>query len=87
MKFIVIAFTGIYLYAGICTILEFNLRKVKKLVAIFFLIVYTATAFGVVVNVHHCDQVLSKISISDLNGKCTCDGHSFMTKDCCKNKI
>lgn len=59
----------------------------KKLVSIFFLIIYTATAFGVIVNFHYCDHVLTRISISNLNGKCACNGRSFMTKDCCKDKI
>jgi hypothetical protein len=60
---------------------------VKKLVAIFFLTIYTATAFGVVVKFHYCDQILTKVSISDPGGKSECDSHSYMPQDCCRDKM
>jgi hypothetical protein len=58
----------------------------KKLAAIFFLTIYTATAFGVVIKFHYCDHNLTQVIISDLNGNCTCNSKSFIPKDCCTDK-
>jgi hypothetical protein len=58
----------------------------KKIVAIFFLAAYAATAFGVVARFHFCGQVLTNISISGLKAKNECNCHSYMPKDCCKDK-
>ena len=58
----------------------------KKLAAIFFLTIYTATAFGVVIKFHYCDRNLTPVIISDLNGNCTCNSKSFIPKDCCTDK-
>jgi len=59
---------------------------VKKLVAIFFLTIYTATAFGVVFKFHRCDRVLAGLAMSDKNDRHECDGNSLMPKDCCRDK-
>jgi len=58
----------------------------KRIVAIFFLAIYTATAFGVVVQFHYCDRVLTNISLIGLKERNECNSHSFMQKDCCKDR-
>jgi len=63
-----------------------NTKKVKKLIAIFFLVIYTSTAFGVVVRFHFCDKALNHASLSGSFGKCDCDSNSYIPMDCCKDK-
>ena len=58
----------------------------KRLIAIFFFAIYSATAFGIVVKFHFCDRALTHISFSRLNDKCDCNRHSLMSMDCCKDK-
>jgi hypothetical protein len=58
----------------------------KSLIAIFFFVIYTTTAFGVVVKFHFCDQALTHISLSGSSDKCDRNGHSLMSMDCCKDK-
>ena len=60
--------------------------KVKKIVAILFVTIYAATAFGVIVNFHYCNRVITHMSRCGLATKNECDSHSFMAKDCCKDK-
>lgn len=64
------------------------LHKVKKIVAIFFLIVYISTAFGTAINYHYCQGQLTKISILNFGGDggCNCNPKD-MPKDCCKDKL
>lgn len=64
------------------------LNKVKKLIAIFLLTAYTATAFGVAINYHYCNGQLSRVSIVNFGGErgCSCDPDT-MSKNCCKDKL
>jgi len=59
---------------------------VKKFAAIFFFIIYAATAFGVVVNFHYCDRALNHVSITPLNNKCDRNSNSLMPVGCCRDK-
>jgi hypothetical protein len=59
---------------------------VKRLIAIFFFTIYTATAFGVVVKFHFCDRTLTQITLSSLSGNCDRNSHSLIPMDCCKDK-
>ena len=60
----------------------------KKIVAIFFLIVYVSTAFGTAINYHYCKGHLTKISVLNFGGHggCNCNPKD-MPKDCCKDKL
>lgn len=58
----------------------------KRLITIFFFIIYTATAFGVVVKLHFCNRVLTDISLYPLSDKCDCNSHLLMPMDCCRDK-
>jgi hypothetical protein len=78
------AHPGTYLYLNSYTALF--TKKLKKPAAIFLLIIYAATAFGVVVQFHFCDQVFTNISISGVCGKHGCSGNAIMAKDCCMTK-
>ena len=64
------------------------LNKVKKLIAIFLLTVYTATAFGVPVNYHYCNGHLALVSFLNFGGKsgCSCNKDA-MPKGCCKDEM
>jgi len=62
---------------------------VKKLLAIFLLIIYTSTALGgVMVNFHYCKGQLSHVSLLNFGAKvgCSCNPDS-MPKDCCKDEM
>ena len=60
----------------------------KKLIVIFLLIVYTATALGVLINYHYCNDHLAHISFLNYGGKtgCACNPKG-MPKDCCKDEL
>jgi hypothetical protein len=60
----------------------------KKLLAIFFLIVYANIAFGVAINYHYCGGHLAKISILNFGSQegCGCAPEN-MPKDCCKDRM
>lgn len=77
---------AIYLYTNFI-FNTVNKKKVKRLIAIFFFIIYIATAFGVVVRFHFCDRVLTHISLSGFSKNCDCSNHSLMPMDCCKDNI
>ena len=60
----------------------------KKLLAIFLLIIYASTALGgIIVNFHYCKGQLAHVSLLNFGGKagCSCNPDS-MPKDCCKDK-
>jgi hypothetical protein len=61
---------------------------VKKLWAIFLLIVYTSTALGASVNFHFCNGHLAHVSVLNFGGKtgCSCNPDA-MPKGCCKDKL
>lgn len=60
----------------------------KKIIAIFFLIIYAGTALGVAINFHYCGGYLAHISILNLGDHvgCPCN-QKDMPKDCCKDKL
>lgn len=60
----------------------------KKLSAIFLLIIYTSTALGAAINFHYCSGHLAHISVLNFGGKtgCSCNPE-VMPKDCCKDKL
>lgn len=60
----------------------------KRLITIFFLIIYAGTALGVVINFHYCGGYLAHIAILNLGGQvgCSCNPKD-MPKDCCKDKL
>lgn len=64
------------------------LNIVKKLIAIFLLTTYTATAFGAAINYHYCNGQLAHVSVVNFGGEsgCSCDPDT-MPKGCCKNKL
>jgi hypothetical protein len=60
---------------------------VKKLIAIFFLISYFASASGLAFNVHYCGGEIDSIKLDFGQTKKTCGcGSKKMDKDCCKDK-
>ena len=58
----------------------------KKQLAIFFLVVYTSTVFGIAFNFHYCRGHLEKVSLLNISDQvgCSCIPGN-MPKDCCKN--
>ena len=59
----------------------------KKILAIFLLLVYAASAFGIAVNYHYCNGHLTNVTVVNLgNHNCNCnpDGSS---EGCCKDKM
>lgn len=60
----------------------------KKLSAIFFLIIYTSPALGAAINFHYCSGRLSHISVLNFgsNTGCSCNPKD-MPKACCKDKL
>ena len=74
---------GKYLYINLIAELI-----VKKLIAIFLLIAYTATAFGVAINHHYCNGQLANVSVVSFGGgsDCSCNTEA-MPKGCCKDKL
>ncbi len=64
------------------------LNKVKELIVIFLITVYTATAFGVAINYHYCSGHLAHVSLLNFGGKsgCACN-RKDMAKDCCKDEL
>lgn len=65
------------------------LNIVKKLIAIFLLTVYTATALGVAINYHYCNGHLAHVSVVNFGAKssCCCNPDATMPKGCCKDKL
>ena len=60
----------------------------KKIAAIFLLIVYISTSFGTAINYHYCKGHLTKVSVLNFDGYRGCDCNSTdMPKDCCKDKL
>ena len=60
----------------------------KKILAIFLLLIYTSSAFGIAVDYHYCDGQLTHVSLlnfSDHNS-CKCNS-SDMPQGCCKDKM
>lgn len=60
----------------------------KKIFAIFLLLIYTGSAFGIAVDYHFCNGQLTDVSLlhfSDHTG-CKCNP-SDMPKGCCKDKM
>lgn len=64
------------------------LNKVKKLVSIFLLTIYTSIAFGISINFHYCGGHLAKVSLLDIDKQvgCPCNPGD-MPKDCCKDNL
>lgn len=60
----------------------------KKVGAIFLLLIYTGTAFGASVNFHYCGGHLAHVSVLNFGGKtgCSCNPDAI-PKDCCKDKL
>lgn len=60
----------------------------KKIITIFLLFIYTATAFGIAVNYHYCGGHLSGIKVLNFGSDdgCKCNP-ADMPKDCCKDKM
>lgn len=60
----------------------------KKIITIFLLLIYTASAFGIAVNYHYCGGHLSGIKVLNFggDGSCKCNP-ADMPKDCCKDKM
>jgi hypothetical protein len=60
----------------------------KKIIIIFLLFIYTATAFGIAINYHYCGGHLSGVKVLNFggNGGCKCNPAN-MPKDCCKDKM
>lgn len=58
----------------------------KRLFIFSLLIVYTAMACGVNVQLHYCGGKLKSISLFDKTEKGGCCGSKMKSKDCCKNK-
>jgi len=60
----------------------------KKIFAIFLLLIYTGSAFGIGVDYHYCDGQLTHIAILNFGDhrSCKCSG-SDMPIDCCKDKM
>jgi hypothetical protein len=65
------------------------LNKVKKLLAILSILIYTSTALGgIVVNFHYCKGRLAHISLLNFGGKagCACNPENI-PMDCCKDEL
>lgn len=59
----------------------------KKTVALFLLVLYTATTFGVTLKFHYCGDKLDQVSIFNSSDKVACScGPGAMPKGCCKDK-
>jgi hypothetical protein len=62
---------------------------VKKVIALFVLIIYGFSTFGAAVNFHYCCGKLDKINFIRLTQKSCCKmagGHAQENKGCCKDK-
>lgn len=59
----------------------------KKVTAIFFLIIYSSIALDLTLNFHFCDNHFKKISVLNFGGKtnCSCNDHA-VPMPCCKDK-
>lgn len=64
------------------------LKKVKKLVAILLLTIYTSNAIGIAINFHYCQGHLEKISFLNFGEQkgCACNPQD-MPKGCCKDNV
>ncbi len=60
----------------------------KKIFAIFLLLIYTASASGIAVNYHYCDGQLTHVALLNFGGHggCKCNS-SDMPQGCCKDKM
>ena len=60
----------------------------KKILAIFLLIIYASTAFGTVVSFHYCGKSLIEMSFPEFGAvkSCICDPENG-PMDCCTNKL
>lgn len=60
----------------------------KKLFAIFLILIYTSTALGASINFHYCKGHLAHISVLNFGGKtgCSCNPEA-MPKGCCEDKL
>ncbi|MBU2045866.1 MAG: hypothetical protein KJ712_03945 [Bacteroidetes bacterium] len=60
----------------------------KKLLAVFLLIAYSAAASGVTLNYHYCGEQLSNVSLINFSNKvvCLCNP-DMMPKGCCQDKV
>ena len=64
------------------------LIKVKKLISIFLLTIYTSIAFGITINFHYCGDHLAKVSLLNIGGQVGCGCNpGDMPKDCCKDNL
>lgn len=60
----------------------------KKIGAIFLLIIYTSTALGAAINFHYCSGHLAHISVLNVGGKTGCSSNpDTMPKGCCEDKL
>jgi len=60
----------------------------KKIFAIFLLLIYTGSAFGIAVDYHYCSGHLTHVTILNFGtqGDCKCNS-SEMPQGCCKDKM
>lgn len=62
--------------------------KMKKIIIIFLLLIYTGSAFGITVDYHYCSGHLTHVTVLNFGAKggCKCNS-SEMPKGCCKDKM
>ncbi len=58
----------------------------KKLFAIFLMLVYGVTSFGMTLNMHYCCGKLDKVSFSSNQTKACKSTATIHSKGCCDNK-
>ena len=60
----------------------------KKLFAIFLILIYTSTALGMSINYHFCKGHLAHVTVLNFGGKtgCSCNPEA-MPKGCCQDKL
>ena len=62
--------------------------KVKKLVAILSIIVYSSVGLGIAINYHYCGRSLTKVSILNFGKRVGCGcNEKDMPMDCCKDHL
>ncbi len=65
------------------------LNKVKKILTIIILVIYTSSALGTVsINYHYCNGQLAQVSFLNFDDKsgCSCNPDA-MPKGCCKDEL